>query len=124
MKAKKILKKMIKEHNFGNEVTYIAKYESVKEVMKLLLSQPDTFIMNINLEDEERDGYDKAFLLTYSTDNSVWCQRAYIDDEHIARSDGVCFIDISAIGNNKPSDFVNEENSTIKLIGGETNDNF
>lgn len=121
MNAKKILKKMIKEHESGNEVTFISDYKKIKEVAKLLISQPETFIQNISIENED-SCYNKAFILTYDTDNAVWCQKAFLDDGHIALSSGVCFIDVNAIGNNKPSDFVNKDDSYIKIIGGEIDD--
>ena len=123
MKAKKIFKQMIKEHNADNEVTYVSSYENIKEVMKMILSVPDTCIENIDLSSPEMAGYGKAFLLTYSTDNTVWCQKAFFDNGNITRGDGTYIIDVNAIGDSNPHDFlIDNMNQKIKLIGGETSE--
>lgn len=122
MKPKKIFKKMIKEHDLGNEVTYVSTYENVRAVAKMLCSQPDTYIESITIEPPEWAGYDKAYLLTLSSDNLIWVEKAYFDNGHIARSGGVYYIDVTAIGDAKPEDFVLEGESTVKLIGGACDD--
>ena len=122
MKPKKIFKKMIKEHDLGNEVTYVSTYENVRAVAKMLCSQPDTCIESITIEPPDWAGYDKVYILTLSSDNLIWVQKAYFDNGNIARSDGVCYIDIDAIGDAKPEDFVLEGESTVKLMGGACDD--
>lgn len=121
MKAKKIFNKMVKAHNYGDEATYISTYENVRQVAKMICSLPDVCIASINIDPPDWEGYDKAYILTYDVDNAIWCQRAYFDDGRIARTSGMCFIDISAIGENKPEDFIIEGDAEIKIVGGENN---
>lgn len=75
MKPKKIFKRMIKEHELGNEVTYVSTYENVRAVAKMLCSQPDTYIESITIEPPDWAGYDKAYLLTLSSDNLIWVEK-------------------------------------------------
>lgn len=122
MKAKKIFKQMIKEHNNGNEVTYVSLYSNIREVLKMLCGVPEFCIEGVDIQSSEWDGYTEAYLLTLSSDNLIWVQKAYFDDGRIAKGDGTYLIDMSAIGDNEPEDFIIGCGCKIKLIGGESND--
>lgn len=121
MKAKKIFKQMIKEHNNGNEVTYVSLRNNIREVFKMLCGVSE-FCVGVDIQPSEWDSYTMACLLTLSSDNLIWVQKAYFDDGRIARGSGTYLIDMSAIGYHKPEDFVIGESCKIKLIGGESND--
>lgn len=124
MKPKKIFKKMIKEHEAGKLVTYVSHYDNVRQVFKMLCGLPNVIIENVLIESPSSDGYEGAFLLTYSEDSTVWVQKAYFDNGSIARGTGVYLIDIASIGVHKPEEFLieGEPENKIKIIGGDSND--
>jgi hypothetical protein len=88
----------------------------------MLCGVPEFCIEGVDIQSSEWDGYTKAYLLTLSSDNLIWVQKAYFDDGRIAKGDGTYLIDTSAIGDNEPEDFIIGGGCKIKLIGGESND--
>lgn len=124
MKPKKIFKKMVKEHENENIVTYVSHYDNIRQVLKMLVTLPDTIIESVRVEPPEYDGYEGAFLLTFDTDGTIWTQKAYFEDGRIARGNGVYLIDVTSIGVHKPEEFLidGEPDNKIKIIGGEFGD--
>lgn len=123
MKPKKIFKKMVKEHENENIVTYVSHYDNIRQVFKMLVTLPDTIIESVKIEPPEYDGYEGAFLLTFDTDGTIWITKAYFEDGSIARGGGVCLIDVTSIGVHKPEEFlIDGECNKIKIIGGELDD--
>lgn len=124
MKPKKIFKKMVKEHENENIVTYVSHYDNIRQVLKMLVTLPDTIIESVKIEPPESDGYEGAFLLTFDTDGAIWTQKAYFEDGRIARGNGVYLIDVTSIGVHKPEEFLidGESDNKIKIIGGELDD--
>lgn len=116
MKPKKIFKKMIKEHENENIVTYVSHYDNIRQVLKMLVTLPDTIIESVKIEPPESDGYEGAFLLTFDTDGAIWTQKAYFEDGRIARGNGVYLIDVTSIGAHKPEEFlINGEKNNFKI---------
>ena len=121
MNVKKIYKRMINEHKVENTVSYISSYENVAKVANMLLNIPNIILEEDSCIDDFKD-YDKPILLTYAEDNTLWCQEVYYRNGKIARGSGTYLIDVSVIGDNKPTDFVFVDDSKIITIGGESDD--
>lgn len=122
MNVKKIYKRMINEHKVDNTVSYISSYENVAKVFNMLLNIPNIIVEENSYIDYFKD-YDSPILLTYTEDNTLWCQETYYSNGKIAKGSGTYLIDVSVIGDNKPEDFVFVDESKIITIGGESNEN-
>lgn len=114
MNTTKVFAKMLKAHSKGECVSLITDYENAREIAKLIMSMPDTFIENFQLSSAESDGYSDPWLLSYGEEGDIWCQKAVLDNGKIARGDGIYIIDTSAIGSRVPEDFV--LGGTIKVV--------
>ena len=119
MNAQKVFAKMLKAHSKGECVSLVTDYENAKEIAKLIITMPNTYIEDFQLAREDRDGYCDPWLLSYGEEGDIWCQKAVLDNGHIAKGDGLYFIDTVAIGSYLPEDFVLDGEAKIKLIGGE-----
>ena len=106
MNAEKVFAKMLKIHSKGECVTLVTDYENAKEVAKLIMSMPDTYIEDFQLSREDYDGYSAPWLLTYGEEGDIWCQKAILNDGAVAKGEGTYIIDTSAIGSRVPEDFV------------------
>ena len=142
MNTEKVFAKMLKAHSKGECVTLVTDYGNAKDIAKLIMSMPDTYIEDFQLtredwdgyadpwlltygedgtyiEDfqltrEDWDGYADPWLLTYGEDGDIWCQKAVLENGHIAKGEGAYIIDTSAIGSRVPEDFVLGD--TIKVV--------
>lgn len=119
MNTEKVFAKILKAHSKGETVTLVTDYKNAREIAKLIISMPDTYIENFQLGSAEYDGYCDPWLLSYGEDGDIWCQKAIFENGKIARGDGLYFIDAVAIGSYLPEDFVLDGDAKIKLIGGE-----
>lgn len=120
MNTEKVFAKMLKAHSKGECVSLVTDYENAKEIAKLIMSMPDTYIEDFQLTRSEWDGYTDPWLLTYGEEGDVWCQKAVLDNGHIAKGGGLYLIDPVAIGAHLPEEFVLDgEGCKIKLIGGD-----
>ena len=106
MNTTKVFAKMLKIHSKGECVTLVTDYENAKEVAKLIMSMPDTYIEDFQLSREDYDGYSDPWLLTYGEEGDIWCQKAILNSGAVAKGEGAYIIDTSAIGSRVPEDFV------------------
>ena len=106
MNTEKVFAKMLKAHSKGECVSLVTDYENAKEIAKLIISMPDTFIESFQLSSAECDGYCDPWLLIYGEEGDVWCQKAILDSGVVAEGEGTYIIDTSAIGSRVPEDFV------------------
>lgn len=114
MNTEKVFAKMLKAHSKGECVSLITDYENAREIAKLIMSMPDTFIESFQLSSAECDGYDNPWLLTYGEEGDIWCQKAILDSGIVAKGEGAYIIDASAIGSRVPEDFVLD--GVIKVV--------
>lgn len=114
MNTTKVFAKMLKAHSKGKCISLVTDYENAREIAKLIMSMPDTFIESFQLSSAESDGYSDPWLLSYGEEGDIWCQKAVLDNGKIARGDGTYIIDTSAIGSRVPEDFV--LGGTIKVV--------
>ena len=114
MNTEKVFAKMLKAHSKGECVSLVADYENTKDIAKLIMSMPDTYIEDFQLTREDWDGYADPWLLTYGEDGDIWCQKAVLENGKIAKGEGAYIIDTSAIGSRVPEDFVLGD--TIKAV--------
>lgn len=114
MNTTKVFAKMLKAHSKGECVSLVTDYGNAKEIAKLIMSMPDTYIEDFQLTREDWDGYADPWLLTYGEDGDIWCQKAVLENGHIAKGEGAYIIDASAIGSRVPEDFV--LGGTIKVV--------
>ena len=114
MNTTKVFAKMLKAHSKGECVSLVTDYENAREIAKLIITMPDTFIESFQLSSAESDGYSDPWLLSYGEEGDIWCQKAVLDNGKIARGDGTYIIDTSAIGSRVPEDFV--LGGTIKVV--------
>lgn len=114
MNTEKVFAKMLKLHSKGECVTLVTDYENAKEIAKLIISMPDTYIKNFQLTYEDYDGYTNPWLLTYGEEGDIWCLKAIFDSGAVVKGEGAYIIDTSAIGNRVPEDFV--LGGTIKVV--------
>lgn len=119
MNTENVFAKMLKAHSKGECVSLVADYEIAKEIAKLIIAMPDTYIEDFQLSSAEWDGYCDPWLLSYGEEGDVCCQKAVLNNGHIARGGGLYFIDTVAIGSYLPEDFVLDGEAKIKLIGGD-----
>lgn len=119
MNTEKVFAKMLKAHSKGECATLVTNYENAKEIAKLIIAMPNTYIVDFQLTREDWDGYADPWLLSYGEEGDIWCQKAVLDNGRIARGGGLYFIDTAAIGSYLPEDFVLEGESKIKLVGGD-----
>jgi hypothetical protein len=119
MNTEKVFAKILKAHSKGECVSLVTDYENAKEIAKLIIAMPNTYIKDFQLTREEWDGYCDPWLLSYGEEGDIWCQKAVLDNGHIARGSGLYFIDTAAIRSYLPVDFVLEGEAKIKLIGGD-----
>lgn len=106
MNTTKVFAKMLKAHSKGECVTLVTDYENAREIAKLIISMPDTYIENFQLGSAEWDGYCDPWLLSYGERGDIWCQKAIFDNGFVAKGEGIYIIDTSAIGSRVPEDFV------------------
>lgn len=114
MNTKKAFAKMLKIHSKGECVSLVTDYENAKEIAKLIISMPDTYIEDFQLSREDYDGYADPWLLSYGEEGDIWCQKAILDNGVVAKGEGAYIIDTSAIGSRVPEDFV--LGGTIKVV--------
>ena len=114
MNTTKVFAKMLKIHSKGECVSLVTDYENAKDVAKLIMSMPDTYIEDFQLTREDYDGYADSWLLTYGEDGDIWCQKAVLENGKIAKGEGTYIIDTSAIGSRVSEDFV--LGGTIKVV--------
>lgn len=114
MNTEKVFAKMLKIHSKGECVSLVADYENAKEVAKLIMSMPDTYIEDFQLSREDYDGYADPWLLSYGEEGDIWCQKAILGNGVVAKGEGAYIIDTSAIGSRVPEDFV--LGGTIKVV--------
>lgn len=114
MNTEKVFAKMLKIHSKGECVTLVTDYENAREIAKLIMSMPDTFIESFQLSSAECDGYCDPWLLTYGEESDIWCQKAILDSGAVAKGEGTYIIDTSAIGSRVPEDFT--LGGTIKVV--------
>ena len=120
MNTQKIFSKIIKANSNGNDVSVITGYSNAKKLLKYVLSMPETYIVDIELAEEEFNGYCDPYLIDISAKGGVYCQPVVLGNGKIAKGEGLYFIDILSIGEYLPEDFVIDgENTKIKLIGGD-----
>ena len=93
MNTEKVFAKMLKAHSKGECVALVTNYENAREVAKLIMSMPNAYIENFQLSSAEWDGYCDPWLLSYGEEGDIWCQKAVLDNGHIAKGDGLYFID-------------------------------
>lgn len=119
MNTEKVFAKMLKAKSNGTDVSVVTNYANTKKLFKYFLSLPDTYIVDVEIGEVEWRGYDGAYLLDLCADGGIYVQPAILDNGSVARGEGLYFIDVSAIGEHLPEDFVFEsEETVIKLIGG------
>ena len=119
MKAKEIFALALEQYYGGNDVAIVTSYNKAKKILKKFISLPDTVINGIELNSDEWDGYDEAWLIDIAADKEIYCQKAInINGDGMPfRGDGYYIIDKSAMGEFKPEDFVlSPVNSTIKVV--------
>lgn len=114
MNAEKVFAKMLKAHSKGECVSLVTDYENAREIAKLIMSMPDTFIESFQLSSAECDGYADSWLLIYGEEGDVLCQKAILDSGVVAKGESTYIIDTSAIGSRIPEDFV--LGGTIKVV--------
>ena len=119
MNTIKVFAKMLKAHSKGECVALVTNYENAREVAKLIIAMPNAYIENFQLSSVEWDNYCDPWILSYGEEGDIWCQKAVLDNGHIAKGGGLYFIDTGAIGSYLPEDFVLEGEAKIKLIGGD-----
>lgn len=120
MNTQKVFSKVIKANSEGKDVSVITNYTNSTELLKYILSMPNTHIVSIDIADELWDNYYDPYLIDLSANGDVYCQPVVFTDGQIAAGEGLYFIDVLAIGEYLPEDFVIKgENTKIKLIGGE-----
>ena len=114
MNTEKVFAKMLKIHSKGECVTLVTDYENAREIAKLIMSMPDTYIEDFQLSREDYDGYADPWLLTYGEEGDIWCQKAILNSGAVAKGEGAYIIDTSAIGSRVPEDFVLD--GVIKVV--------
>lgn len=117
MDCKKVFANIIKHHCKGEIVTFVSSYKNIKDVLKMLLAMPDTYIEDISITRPEWDGYDEAWALSFGENSDVWCSKAININGEPFRGEGYFVIDASAIDGHDPENFV-LGNSHIKIING------
>lgn len=117
MNIQKTFSRIVKANANGKDVTVVTDYDNAKDLLKYVLSIPDTSVASIELSAPEWHGYDDAYLLSINSDGTVYCEEAVLESGAIAKGEGLYLIDVLAIGENLPEDFVlDTENTQIKLI--------
>lgn len=120
MNNEKVFARMLKAKAKGVDVSVVTDYENAKEIIKYALVMPDTYLVDIECNTPEWKGYDDPYTITLCADGSLYCEPSVREDGGIGRGAGLYLIDVIAIGEYLPSDFVLDDPSTeIKLIGGE-----
>lgn len=118
MNIKKIFAKMVKAYSKDEDVVVITSFDNAKDILKHLLSMPDTYAAQIIATPRDYDGYDGAFITNLDTDGAVWCEPAMIDDR-VLRSGGLIYVDTDSIGDHMPDEFGIRGESKIKIVGGD-----
>lgn len=93
MNKEKVFAKMLKAHSKGECVSLVTDYENAKEIAKLIISMPDTYIEDFQLNREDWDGYADPWLLSYGEEGDIWCQKAILDNGVVAKGEGTYIID-------------------------------
>lgn len=110
---------MLKAKASGKDVSVVTDYPNAKEILKYILTMPDTYIVDVEIASPEWKGYCDPYLIEFSADGSVYFQPVVYEGGIIARGGGLYYIDVVAIGTYLPEDFVLEGESKIKLVGGD-----
>lgn len=79
----------------GADVAYIGDYESVKSVLKnfIYVDDGDLYnLFNLELENVEVTGYDGPFILMFSCDGDIWCQRAVVSNMFVKFEDDIVYV--------------------------------
>ena len=120
MNIEKVFARMLKAKAKGVDVSVVTDYENAKELIKYVLTMPDTYIVDIECNTPEWKGYDDPYTIALCADGGLFCEPSVREDGGIGRGAGLYLIDVVAIGEYLPSDFVLDDPSTeIKLIGGD-----
>ena len=120
MNIEKVFARMLKAKAKGVDVSVVTDYENTKELIKYALAMPDTYIVDIEIGEILWKGYGDVYTLNLGSDGSIYCEPSVRENGGIGRGAGLYLIDVVAIGEWLPSDFVLDDPSTeIKLIGGD-----
>ena len=120
MNIEKVFARMLKAKAKGVDVSVVTDYENAKELIKYALAMPDTYIVDIEIGEVLWKGYGDVYTLNLGSDGSIYCEPSVRENGGIGRGAGLYLIDVVAIGEWLPSDFVLDDPSTeIKLIGGD-----
>ena len=120
MNTEKVFAKMLKAKANGKDISVITNANNAKKLIQYSLSLPVAYIADIEIGEPMWKGYDEAYLVDLCAGGAVYAQPAILENGVIARTEGLCLIDVFAIGEHLPEDFVLEgEETKIKLIGGE-----
>lgn len=120
MNTQKVYSKIIKANSNGKDVSVVTNYSNAKRLLKYILSNPDTNIVNIQIQGETWNNYYDPYLVDVTSEGDVYCQPVILDNGSIAKGEGLYLIDVLAIGDYLPDDFVLKgENTKIKLVGGD-----
>ncbi len=120
MNNEKVFARMLKAKAKGVDVSVVTDYENAKEIIKYALAMPDTYIIDVEIGDALWKGYADPYTVSLCADGGLYCEPSVREDGGIGCGAGLYLIDVIAIGEYLPSDFVLDDPSTeIKLIGGE-----
>lgn len=118
MNIKKIFAKMVKAYSKDKDVVVVTSFDNSKDILKYLLSMPDTYVAQIIATSRDYDGYDGAFITNLDANGAIWCEPAMIDGS-VLRSSGLIYVDADSIGDHAPEEFGIVGESKIKIVGGD-----
>lgn len=116
MNIEKVFSKILKAKSNDKNISVVSDYDNIKMLLKYILALPDTYIVSIRISNPDFKGYLDPYTIEFTKDGEVYCFETMTKTGGILRTDGLCLIDIDAIGEHKPEDFVIADESTIKLI--------
>ena len=85
MNTEKVFAKMLKAHSKGECISLVTDYENAKEIAKLIMSMPDTYIEDFQLTREDYDGYADPWLLTYGEGRRRMVSESYPQQRHCCK---------------------------------------
>lgn len=112
MNTQKVFAKMVKTHSKEETAVFVSDYRNIKEVAKMLIAMPDSYLETFEL----RDDHENPISLTYDKDGGVWCQNAIYEGGRVARSEGTCYVDTNCLGEISPEEFVLEGEGNVKIL--------
>lgn len=117
MNVLKTFARIVKARSKGGDVTVVANLRDSTELLKYMISLPETFIASIDIACSEISGYNGAYLVSLNPDGGIFCEPAVSDiTGEVKRGGGLYLIDQTAIGEYLPEDFV-LDSQKFKLIG-------